>query len=700
MTKNKVNSSITALASICLIGIAVLLENISVNQSSTLEQMLSKQDVAQINHYREVFGVESELVIVAIEAPMQLSTARIADIEALLLSIPTVSNALSSASVGKFGAGESQVFSPNENTELIVLMISPDSQQLAEAKQLSQQIRQMIDKQLQPGESSFVSGLPQVRVASWEISRSDGLIVLPLLVAITLVVTLIFFKSYTALALSLLLTSLTTFICLALQLMVRAELSALMILVVPVIWAISTLDAFHLYSRTAIKTRQHHRYPAQAASKELFIPCLLTTTTTAGCFLTLTLLDTSPLIISVGLWGAVGAIIAFILTFTLGKRMLSMQAINVATPRWPSLFALSMTRKAQQHSSVTIVAWGVLALAALSSLPNIKVATSFPQVFTADNRIAEHIDRVKALTGSDLNAIDVIVESSDIHGEIDANMASATLLTNNYLNTIDETQLVLPIGLMDEELLRQAYKKWQADRSPSAVTPANTITGLDNWVNTKNHAVRLQVHLADTSHKRKEEIVSWLVNFDETMLSHHKITLSGSGYYHYLTEKRGLASLLYSSILSLVIIALAILWITRDKIHAIIAMCGSVIPGIILAGCMAAFSIPWSIAMLPMPAVLLGLMNDDTIHILWSSQTNRRFGNHYFRRNALSAGPALLATTLVLSGAIGTMVFSGIQTNQYLGFLIPAGLMLALLCNLTLLPALSSLLHKSLQVKY
>ena len=49
-----------------------------------------------------------------------------------------------------------------------------------------------------------------------------------------------------------------------------------------------------------------------------------------------------------------------------------------------------------------------------------------------------------------------------------------------------------------------------------------------------------------------------------------------------------------------------------------------------------------------------------------------------------------MATTCVLAGAIGTMALSGIQTNYYLGLLIPAGLVLALACNLTLLPALSS----------
>jgi hypothetical protein len=137
------------------------------------------------------------------------------------------------------------------------------------------------------------------------------------------------------------------------------------------------------------------------------------------------------------------------------------------------------------------------------------------------------------------------------------------------------------------------------------------------------------------------------------------------------------------------------LWITRSKLQALVAVFSSIVPAALLAGCMALLGVPWSIAMLPMPAVLLGLMNDDTIHMLWSSQKSERFGRRYFQRNALAAGPALLATTVVLAGAVGTLGVSGLQTNQSLGWLIPLGLVLALLCNLTLLPALSSLLHKS-----
>ena len=109
---------------------------------------------------------------------------------------------------------------------------------------------------------------------------------------------------------------------------------------------------------------------------------------------------------------------------------------------------------------------------------------------------------------------------------------------------------------------------------------------------------------------------------------------------------------------------------------------------------MAWFAIPWSLSLLPLPALMLGLVNDDTIHMLWhhNAKGNRRSALEFgWRRNALEAAPALMATTVVLATALSTLYFSDIRSNQDLGLLIPLGLVLALLCNLSLLPALSSL---------
>ena len=685
IAQHRITLLILGLVLASLLGIRVLLDAFSVDQSSTLEQMLTPADVAALNEFRALFQIESEPVLLALESPSGMSLNRLAGVEQALVAVRGVAGSLSSASVERLGFSDTEIFKLGDGSELLLLFLAPESQQLEAARALSVDIEGALAEVLQEEERATVAGMPQVRTASWQITAVDARFMVPLLVSVTVLVAFLFFRSWTALGLSLLLTSLTTFACLLLQYLWQAEIKALVVFIVPVIWAIATLDAFHLYSRTALEQRRGSSEPARAAARALFLPCLLTTLTTAGCFATLTFLDTSPLIVSFGTWGAAGAVIAFALTFTLGVRVMEQQGDWRSLPVWPSLCAMAVVRAAERWSSAVVVAWLLLVLAAFSALPNLSVATMFPQVFTPEHNIARDIERLRELTGSDLNAIDLVITPTDVHGEALERLASAALFTSHYLTTIEETRHVLPTGLMSRDDINGVLERWSDGVATRYAFNEEVREGLANWVNEASGAVRLQWYLEGTTFVRKQEIMAWVANFDEDALTHHRITLSGAGFYHHLTEERGLRSLASSSLLSALLIALTLLWITRRAGSALAALCGSVVPAFVLAGAMGFSGVPWSIAMLPMPALLLGLVNDDTIHMAWGAGRRRKW-----RRNALEAGPALMATTCVLAGAIGTMALSGIQTNVYLGVLIPVGLVLALACNLTLLPALSS----------
>ena len=251
MTLKKIDIGILALALLCLAGIAMMLNTVSLNQSSTLEQMLPVEDLAQVDEFRRLFHAESEPVLVALQGQTHVSSKRVVELENSLRALSGVTETISSASAARSGLKSIAMLTPARNTELVLVMISPESRQLAVASELAAGIDAVLAQNLQPDESAFVVGMPQIRATSWQVGRQDLQYILPLLVVVTIAVALLVFRSYTALALSLLLTSLTTAICLGLQLLLGVEISALVALIVPVVWAIATLDAFHLYSRTA-----------------------------------------------------------------------------------------------------------------------------------------------------------------------------------------------------------------------------------------------------------------------------------------------------------------------------------------------------------------------------------------------------------------------------------------------------------------
>ncbi|MCR9105471.1 MAG: MMPL family transporter [Gammaproteobacteria bacterium] len=719
VTNARLMAIMAALVAFTLALVMLLVNAVSMNDSATIEQMLAPQDQAQLEAHRAAFGWASDPILIAINTPALVDPERLPLLEQALRDLPFVAATLSSTEWAGKGITPAMRISLPAGSGLLVVFLHGGSSQLQQAKAVAAQIEDTVNAHLGAQASALIVGVPQIRVASWQVSRTDMFTVLPLLLLGTVLVTWVFFKGLTAVLLALLLTSLTTATCLLLQFTLTSQLSTLMVVAIPVIWAIATLDAFHLFSRAALRSRQRHPQPVEAACAEIWRPCLLTTITTAACFLTLTVLDTSPLIVSLGAWGAVGACIAFVLTFTLGRWILLQHRFATRQSRWPARVCYSMVCYSEQHRRLVIGAWALCVFAAVLLFPRLHIASVFPQVFSADTPIARDIVAMQRVTDTDLTPIELMIVADDAHGAQPQRLASAALLTSHYLTTLVETRLVLPIALLDAAALSRLADTL-AGGSAADVTHAQLGGVLAHWFNSQRAAARVQWHAAPMPLYRKQQLLDWIAHFDATMLEHHSIGLSGAGFAYPVTEQRGARSLATSSVLSLLIVGLTLLWITRSGLAAIVALCGSVAPAMVLAGCMAALGWPWSVALLALPVVLLGLMNDDTIHMVWSSRLRRtakraslpegvtspvRSGQghrvqHYhaqrrYRHNAIVAGPALLATTWVLAAAVATLMLTSIRTNQYLGLLIPLGLWLAFVANLTLLPALSACLRRS-----
>jgi len=89
--------------------------------------------------------------------------------------------------------------------------------------------------------------------------------------------------------------------------------------------------------------------------------------------------------------------------------------------------------------------------------------------------------------------------------------------------------------------------------------------------------------------------------------------------------------------------------------------------------------------------VCLGIIVDDTIHVLSKYQLARRDGldaSEALRRTLGTVGPALVATTAVLAFGFGVLTQSGFEMNSVLGLLVVMVVVFALLADLLVLPAL------------
>jgi predicted RND superfamily exporter protein len=380
-----------------------------------------------------------------------------------------------------------------------------------------------------------------------------------------------------------------------------------------------------------------------------------------------------------GLWAAAGTALAYVLTFTLGPALLAPGGRRRAMPRWPGRLAAAIVELSVRHRRAALAAWGLLLLAAALGAARVRVDVRYPDVFAPGEPVAREVRAVKELLGTDLLPLEILLAPTDEHGRAALPLASAALAVSHYLRTLPETRLVLPRDLLDLGTVdpRQAGATVEQLAADPRVAP---------WVRLDRGAVRVQAHFAPLSFARREEILGWLRHFDATVLSHHRLTLGGPAYTYQVAERRGVRGALVGGGLSLLAIAVALAWAFRRPRVVAAALAGNLAPLLVVAGLMGALGVPWSLAVLPLPAVLLGLAVDDTLHLLWPLRAGRR----RLVRGALRAGPPALATTAVLAGSVATLAFSGLAPNRELGLLLAAGLVLALACDLSLVPALAT----------
>jgi hypothetical protein len=283
--------------------------------------------------------------------------------------------------------------------------------------------------------------------------------------------------------------------------------------------------------------------------------------------------------------------------------------------------------------------------------------------------------------------LEIYLEATDDHGRLPVPLASAVLSVSHYLQTLPETRSVLPRDFLEVDA-----------RDPRAARPGapdEAIAQLARdpqatpWIRFDLGAARVQAHFAHHPFARREEIHGWIEHFGRTMLSHHRLSLGGPAAAYRKAEGRGVRGALVGGGLSLLVVAASLAWAFRGGRVLAAAIAGNVAPLLLVAGLMGALGLPWSLPMLPLPAVLFGLAVDDTIHLLWPLRGRRAARPSSLARGAFRAGPPVLATTAVLCGSVLALALSDLVPNRQLGLLLAAGLAFAVLCDLSLVPALA-----------
>jgi len=439
------------------------------------------------------------------------------------------------------------------------------------------------------------------------------------------------------------------------------ELDPISSLLQPVLLTVGVAGAVHV-----IESYLHLRGKRVAVSdaalhgvRDVLAPAALTVLTTLAGFLALTTSDI-PAVVRFGLFCGIGVTLTCGLTFLITPAMLILFAGSpkLATRRRTTIGGVEVSRRSiawiQVRRPVILGLSGVIATVACLLLPTLRVDNDPVAILPATHAFRRDLDRVAAHLGG-VEAFDVLV--SDPKGP--ASVAK-------FANAIT----ALP------QVLRMAGPPRRSKQGTLLLTAIIEPGG---------------------SHEREQLFDQ--VEHTAKQLGFDSAHVTGTSVLVARDSGRLIRQQLVSMSLMLVFLFLVFALTFRSPVFGVLGLLPNVFPCLVIYGSLAAIGEPLTVASSMIGAVMLGLVVDDTIHLLYRFSKARARGRS--RRVALAtamrhAGTAVVITSGTLALGFAAALFGGLVTTRTFGALASGTIVVALLADLILLPAL--LLHSKPRV--
>ncbi|HHP7240349.1 MAG TPA: RND family transporter [Cyclobacteriaceae bacterium] len=221
-------------------------------------------------------------------------------------------------------------------------------------------------------------------------------------------------------------------------------------------------------------------------------------------------------------------------------------------------------------------------------------------------------------------------------------------------------------------------------------------TGISkSFVDSTGQRIRVSLKIADIGSKKMDSLVSTVIKPKINDLfadSKMDVKLTGTTLMFIKGNKFLIENLIQSMVIAFVIIAIIMALLFRNFRMIIISLIPNIIPLMITAGLMGYFSIPLKPSTALIFSIVFGISVDDSIHFL-AKYRQELFTHNFFVPKAVSislkeTGASMIYTSIILFFGFVIFTASEFLGTVALGMLTSITLLLAMITNLVVLPAL------------
>ncbi len=446
-------------------------------------------------------------------------------------------------------------------------------------------------------------------------------------------------------------------------------------------------------------------------ASRVFVPCLLTSLTTAAGFLAFMVTDIAPLR-EVGIYCAIGVVLALLFSYLLVPVMLAFGHKPVSGgrgnkgsdtfDRWLLALADAVIANPLRYGGGFVL----VSVLMIVGIPMIELDTNPIQSIAERTELRQKSDFVDNTMGG-IMTMDVVISQpteTGIHSpEFIGRMS-------DFVSRVRANPSVVSVRSLND-VLAGIHQVLSPETNPGSTLPNSRgelvdylflyeMGGgamLDQFVSFDSHELRVAIRTHSLSTKDSGELVAFIRQqalevFGEVVpvavtgpIVNIKVTAD------YLAEGQRT-----SFTVAFLVIALIITVALRSPVLGVMSLLPNVLPVFVSLGLMGWSGISLSLSIIIFAPLVFGVAVDDTIHFLTRfekafSDTDGDYAQA-IRETIVSVGRPLTFTTIILANGFSVLAISVFQENVTFGYLAGFAFTWALLADLILLPALLILL--------
>ena len=449
---------------------------------------------------------------------------------------------------------------------------------------------------------------------------------------------------------------------------------------------------------------------------------VMTNVTTACGLLSFSTAEIAP-IADLGIFAGIGVLFAFINTVVLLPALLALIPLK-PKPRTEKSgnretmmdrFLAAVAQFSTGHPKSIILVSAVVFILAVIALFNIRLSHDVLGWYPKDSpiRIAtEKIDR--ELRGS--LSLEIIIDTGKENGLYEPDILNRIEKAIAFVEPLEFSDVFAGKAWSLTTILKEIHQALNENRPGFYKVPQNrdliaqefllfANTGsddLEDVVDSHFSMVRFTIKAPFKDAVKYDAFIDTIETYFKTHFPEAKVTITGMMALLFRTITNVMISMAESYAIALVVITVLMILLIGGVRIGLLSMIPNIVPILLMLGVIGAFSLPMDLFTMMVASIAIGLAVDDTIHFMHNFRRYYETGGDpkaAVRQTLETTGRAMLVTSIVLSCGFFIFAFATMHNLINFGLLTAFTIIMALVADYLLGPAIMVLVNKPKELK-